>query len=213
MLSFLSTGLLIGQSWKDDNGITGKGPVVEKQIELDNFDQIGLAINADVILEKGPKQKVKIKAQQNIIDNITREVKKDSWSIKFDENVRNAKEITIYITLPNLEALSIAGNGNIIGKSPFNGMGDLTMNIAGNGDIEFSGSTNSLSINIAGNGDIRAERLKAENCEVSIAGNGDCYISVDKDLSVSIVGSGDVNYKGSPRIKSSVIGSGDINSL
>lgn len=212
-LLVFGSSTIFAQSWKNSGKISGEGPVVKRELNLDKFEKIGLAINAKVILEQGSQQKVTIEAQQNIINNIETKINKNSWSIKFDEKVSSHDAIKIYITMPTIKGLAIAGNGDIEGRTPFNGIEKLDISIAGNGDVDLAGSSEILNISIAGNGDVQVADFKAGDCQVSIAGSGDCFVHVTDNLKVSIAGSGDVNYKGSPRIKSSVAGSGSISSL
>ena len=212
-ISLISTAFLTAQNWGGNGKIVGEGPTVEKELQLDDFKKIGLSINAKVYLKKGKQQKVTIEAQQNIIDNIKTEVRRDSWEIKFEEKVKNYSTVIINITMPTVEGLAIAGSGSIIGQDSFEGLDEIDFSIAGSGDIDFAGSAKELKISIAGSGDIKAEDFSVADCEVSIAGSGDCNISVNENLKVSIAGSGDVNYKGRPRIKSSIAGSGNLKSL
>lgn len=223
LLLFLSCALLAGnisaQKWDWGNGsrktITGEGPTVSKEIALDNFQSLGLSITADVRLEKGNRQKVVIEAQQNIIDAIERKVKGDSWNITFGDDTRakDFSKITIYITMPTVRALSLAGSGSIATATPFDGLDAISFSVAGSGNIVFAGSAKSAKISIAGSGDVRAEDLKVTDCKVSIAGSGDCLIDVSGTLKASIAGSGDVRYKGSPRVEISSVGSGAARSM
>ena len=190
-LSFLFVLGSSAQNWKKGS-ISGEGPVVKKELNIESFTSLGLGVNADVYITKGA-QKVTIEAQQNIIDNIKRNVKGDSWSIEHDKNVKKHEKITLWISMPTVESLAIGGSGAIISKDAFNGLNNLEFSIAGSGKIEFSGS--------------------ADKLEVSIAGSGNCSIDVDNDLEVSIAGSGDVRYKGSPKISSSIAGSGNVRSM
>lgn len=200
-----------GQSWKKGS-ITGEGPTVKEEITLNAFEGIGLGVPGKVYVYKG-SQKVVIEAQKNIIDNIKRNVSGGSWDIEFDKKVRDFKDITIYITLPAVDELAVAGSGEIIGKDAFQGLGDLEMSIGGSGKIEFAGSAKDVEISIAGSGDVDASELSTQSCEVSIAGSGDCSVGVDEKLDVSIAGSGDVRYSGNPRVSSSIAGSGSVKSF
>lgn len=202
----------LSAQWGWGSGIKGEGNRVTKILDIDQFTGIGLALSADVHLIYGKQQKVEIKAQKNIIENIERRVKNGVWSIKFEKNVRNMDPVDIYITLPEFDKVSIAGAGSIIGKDRFQ-LDDLKVSIAGSGEIELEGAAEDLNISIAGSGDVRLKELKARECKVSIAGSGDCEINVAKDLSVKIAGSGDVKYKGDPSVKSSIAGSGDVRSF
>ncbi|NJL77046.1 MAG: hypothetical protein HC892_20560 [Saprospiraceae bacterium] len=71
------------------SGITGEGAVVAKQLSLPTIKGLALSINATVHLKQGNQQRIEIKAQQNIIDNIKKEVKDDIWNISYKENVRD----------------------------------------------------------------------------------------------------------------------------
>lgn len=193
--------------------INGEGSVVTKTLKLDNFNEIGLAVVGEVYLSKGNTQKVTVKGQANIIDNLKTEVKDGEWDIEFDQKARNYEKLIFYITVPDIERLSIAGSGSIKGEDAFDNLDRLDLAIAGSGDIEFSGSARNVSVSIAGSGNVKVENLKTEDCKVDIAGNGDCSIEVTDALSVSIAGSGDVKYKGSPRLSTSIAGSGRVRQM
>jgi hypothetical protein len=194
--------------------ITGQGPKVKKELKLSSFQSIGLGVKGTVYLTKGP-QKVTIEGQENIIDELEKDVENGSWNIGFGnyKKVRNYDELTIYISLPTVEKLSIGGSGAIIAKDAFEDLGELGLSIGGSGTIEFKGSADSAKISIAGSGDVRASELRAGSCKVSIAGSGDAAVEVNGELNVSIAGSGKVKYKGNPRIKTSVAGSGTVSSM
>jgi len=209
-------------------GIHGKGPIVEKQLDLEDINSFALGIFADVILKKGKQQRILVVGQANIVNNIKTKVKKQSWSIQFEEPVKNCKELTIYITLPEIESISLGGSGTITSEDTFTaencdislgGSGDLQLNLdaqsistslGGSGTIKLAGQSDELHVSLAGSGDIYALELEVDECHVSIAGSGDVEISVADELQVSCVGSGDVRYRGFPRIEKSSIGSGDV---
>lgn len=203
---------LVAQNWWGKS-VKGEGPVVKETLNLDEFKSIGLGCSATVYVEKGSTQKVVVEGQKNIIDLLKREVKGQSWNIGFEKNVYSHDKLIVYITIPDVDALSIGGSGKIISKSSFENLDDLKMSIGGSGTIEFSGSAQNVEVSIAGSGDVKASGLRSETCKVSIAGSGDCYIEAGERLDVSIAGSGDVHYKGRPRVKSSIAGSGDVESM
>ena len=227
-LSILFTSNLTAQ-W---NSIRGEGAVVKKEISLDNFDGIGLAIPANVFLTQGSSQKVVIEAQANIIKNIETDVKNGTWKIHYDESVKRAEKVNIYITMADLKKISIAGSGDVSSKGAFKGMGDLAISVAGSGDVELmgdaknvdvsiagsgdvkmNGSARNIDVSIAGSGDVNLKALSAQNAEISIAGSGNCKVNVNGSLDVSIVGSGDVYYSGDAKVQSTVRGSGNVNKM
>lgn len=189
------------------------GPVTTKEISVADFHSIGLSIGANIYIEKGP-QKVSVKGQSDLIDLIDTKVKKGSWGIEFTKRVTNYDgKLEIYITMPTVKGIAIAGSGDVYGKSNFDGLDKFSISISGAGNVQFSGSADRTSISIAGSGDVDLTNLKAQTSKISIAGSGDADVYVTDQLTVSIAGSGDVNYKGSPKVKTSIAGSGDVNSM
>jgi Putative auto-transporter adhesin, head GIN domain len=209
--------------------IKGEGPVITKTIDLADFHSFGLGISGDVVLTQGSKQEVKIKGQANIIDNIKTKVRNNSWNIEFEESVRDYDELTIYITVPTLEEVSVGGSGNITSTNSFDNLNDIDISIGGSGnvnldfnakdvdvsiggsgEISLNGKGDDLTISIGGSGNVKAFDFQVNTCEISSAGSGDINVHVAESLEVSLVGSGDVTYKGNPRVKSSIVGSGDV---
>lgn len=211
-LLVLAIVALLNTSWAQ-RYISGEGSVVTKELNIDRFDEIGLAVVGEVYISKGNTQKVTVKGQANMIDNLKTEVEDGAWDIEFDQKAKNYEKLVFYITVPTIKGLSIAGSGSIKGEDAFDGLDHLNMAIAGSGDIEFSGSARKVSVSIAGSGNVKGEALDTENCKVEIAGNGDCTIGDTDALSVSIAGSGDVKYKGSPKVSTSIAGSGRVRRL
>lgn len=229
ILSTLFLVALTGLSAQKWLGIRGEGPVVKKDLSISGFDQLGLAISADVFVNQGATTKVTVEGQANLIDNLVTEVKNGKWTIKFRDNVRSMDGMRIYVTMPNVSSLGISGSGDIVVE---NGLrtGDLGLHISGSGSIKvpslqgsgveahisgsgsviLSGQAQKLEIHISGSGDVDALGLNASACAVHVSGSGDCTVDVKEALDVHISGSGDVRYKGQPRLMSKVSGSGSV---
>ena len=202
----------IGQNYNGPS-ITGQGEIVKKKLNVDNFNSLGLGINATVYLTQGSSHSVEIEAQQNIIDNLDLEVENGSWNIKGKKRIKDYKAVVIHITMPTVKALSIGGAGKFIGKSDFKNLEDLKVSIGGSGEVSLAGSATTTSISIAGSGKVDVRQLGTSSSKVSIAGSGDAFVDVKDKLTVSIAGSGSVFYNGKPSVKTSVAGSGKVESL
>jgi len=225
LLGFISTQ---AQGWRGQ--ISGKGPVVEKSLNLSEIDALGLSISATVHHMQGNSQQIRIKGQQNIIDNIETDVSGGTWNIRFDKNVRRHEPVDIYITLKEIDKLAVAGSGSIISEKGIEttditlsvaGSGDINldlqaskakMSISGSGNIRLNGHAGSTDISISGSGSVRALDFNTDHCTVGIAGSGNCEVDVKDDLKVSVTGSGSVLYEGSPSIHSAITGSGKVRS-
>lgn len=218
------------QNWSG-MGISGEGPSVTKTLDISAFSGLSLSISADVYLKQGSSQSVKIEAQQNIIDNLKKEVKNGVWKIGFDKNVRNHEKVKIWVTVPSISELGVSGSGSIFGEGKFSNLGNLAVSISGSGNIKFeadsknveasisgsgninlAGSTGASNIRISGSGNINAFDLAAQSCDVKISGSGDSSVNASESLDVAIAGSGDVFYKGRPSVHSKISGSGSVSS-
>lgn len=214
-------------------GISGQGDVVKQEIQLANIKGVQLAFSGDIILTQGSPQKIVMEGQQNILDNIKREVKEGVWKVGFEKNVRDIKPVKIYITMSSLEVASVSGSGNITSTNTFQNLGNLEIGVSGSGGVDLSvsaqeidaaisgsgeivlkGSANALDVGISGSGDVDAVELRTADCEVAISGSGDAQINCTGSLDSKISGSGDVRYKGNaPKVKASVSGSGDVREI
>jgi hypothetical protein len=219
------------QNWMKGT-ISGEGDVVKKEISLAAMDGINLVFSGDVVLMQGNTQKVIVEGQQNIIDNIKREVKNGTWIIANEKQVKNAKMVTIYITLPKLEEVALSGSGAIKSKGKFTGLSELEVSvvgsgninleydskatdlqISGSGEITLAGSTGEFNVNISGSGDVNASNLASTSCHVNISGSGDAAVKVNGELKSNISGSGDVRYAGNANVTAKVSGSGTVSKM
>lgn len=214
-------------------GISGKGDVVKQEIQLETITGVELNFSGDIVLTQGSSQKIVMEGQQNILDNIKREVKNGVWKVRYDKNVQSAKPVKITITMATLTSAAVSGSGDIMTTNIFSGLGEVDVAISGSGKIQLNlnataieaavsgsgnvtleGTSNSLEIAISGSGGVNAQDLKTGNCEVAISGSGDALVYCTATLETAISGSGDVKYKGdAPKVRASISGSGNVSEI
>jgi hypothetical protein len=213
--------------------ISGQGDVVKQEIQLETLKGVKLGFSGDIILTQGSPQKIVLEGQQNIIDNIKRDVNDGIWRVNYERGVIQSKPVKVHITLATLEEAVVSGSGHITGTNTFQNLGDfdavisgsggidlsvnagdVEANISGSGDISLKGSARTLEARISGSGEIRASDLQTSDCEVSISGSGDATIHCTSSIETAISGSGDVRYKGNAeKVKASISGSGDVREI
>lgn len=202
---------------------------------LAEFSRIGVGVPADVFVTQSSNQSVRIESNQSNLDKIELEVKDKKLVIKSKRNnTRYSGKIKIYISMPQIEALSLAGSGSITTQGKVTsenialsiaGSGNISSNsleaesvkvaIAGSGSINLSGTgiANSLKASISGSGEVHAKDFKAKNIKTAISGSADCYVSATEALKVSLSGSGNVYYLGNPLIDAHISGSGKVKNI
>ena len=200
--------------------------------DLPSFSAIAVEISSHVIIKQGSPQSVRLEGDAKDLDKIDTKVRGDELVIKTFKSSgwnNNLGQVTIYITVPDLESVAVSGSGDVTSdgriKSEFlelrvSGSGDIELEaeaeemeskISGSGRIVLSGNTGSNKVTISGSGRVRAEELRAKECTVRISGSGNCRIDVSERLEVSVSGSGNVSYKGDPKkVYSNISGSGNL---
>jgi len=232
ILAFMTSTLFTSCFIDDDNGlfgcVDGDGPSELRELDIDEFDEIVLTMDAEIILTQGDEQSVMVDGKPNIIDEIERDVHHRRWTIEPDDCVRDVGNLVFFITIPHLRMLKISGPGEIYTDNTFL-VGDMDLEISGSGeidmgleaddlDIKISGSgkillegiADEMDASISGSGDIRAFEFPVRDADINISGSGDAEVHVDEFLRIRITGSGDVYYRGQPALDISISGSGDV---
>jgi len=211
------------------------GETIKESRNVGQFSSISLVISADVYLTQGTTQKVEIEGDKNDLEELETIVADGVLKIgtknHFGGNIGN---ITIYITVSEINGLSVAGSGDIKAKSGLK-TDELDLSVSGSGSIDIkdlavrevsatiTGSGNigiesgqaqsELDVKVTGSGAFSGEGFAAEEADITITGSGSAAIWAVKELDTHITGSGNVNYKGNPQVNAVSTGSGKTHSM
>ena len=187
--------------------ISGEGSLTSEVFTLNSFSRIAFAVPGNLLLTQGATQSVEISAQPNIFNELIVRVVNDELQIELDRCVNNMTPLEIEVTIPDIEALSITGTGSINAQNALD-VDNLSLSIAGVGDITLIGNADVFDIDIAGSAEIHTFDFEVDDCQIDIAGQATVEVNVTDVLTVNIAGSGTVFYKGDPTITSNISGSG-----
>ncbi|WNJ20656.1 head GIN domain-containing protein [Pontibacter sp. G13] len=209
--------------------IRGNGNVVEEARELSAFHGISVGGAYDVYVKKGSRYAVLIKADENIIPVVETKVKDQVLHIRNSKGINKAKELSVYITTPDLTFLQASGASDVevldvyeaeTFKVVSSGASDLSfgvnaykldVTVSGSSDLKVSGNAKHLALSVSGSGDFHGKNLTASEGKVRVSGSGDAHVHVTEQIEASVSGSGDVYCVGNPRVSGiSTSGSGDI---
>lgn len=209
----------------------------ERTVDVGDFDELSLSIPANLYLKQGSSNSVTIECDDDIFDDIDFDLSGDRLVIERDGGWSwgsgwRKSEVTIYVTMKNLERLSISGSGQIESdgtlradelKLSVSGSGDmeldldaeeLSLRISGSGSIRLDGNADEAEARISGSGKVKAEEMDVNLFEATISGSGSCYITANEEIKARISGSGSVYYKGDPkRVIGDSSGSGKIKKM
>ena len=214
----------------------GEGEVTTEILSISDFSGVGLTFSDNVTIKQGATQEVKAIGHANIIERIKTSVSDNFWKIGLEDGNYTNYELSIEITLPNLNRLKLSGSGNLTAND-FTNQSDLDVALSGSGNINlnnFEGTTN-LDVAISGSGNINLNNFEGTtNLDVKISGSGDFVANDDisalsvlkvknsgsgeyrgfelsaESVTVSLSGSGDTELTATNLLDVSLSGSGDV---
>lgn len=190
--------------------ITGSGRALTQQRAAAGFTGVGLSLPGKLEIVQGDTEGVTVTADDNVVSDIETVVEKGVLQIRFRTGIRSvtSTRIRIVVNARTLESIAVAGSGDVL--APALQARDLSVSIAGSGDVKVGGRAESLQVRISGSGDVDARKLDAQRAKVRVAGSGDATVWARQSLEVSVAGSGDVRYYGDPSVTKKVAGSGSV---
>ena len=217
--------------------------------QLGAFTQLNLAGSPKVVLRQGSPQKVELEGEPADLARIKTTVSGGKLRIGIKNNAGKSSSdydgglldkmmgnnnirmgsVTVYVTMPEIDALSVSGSGSIKAADAIktdnldlavSGSGHLdlaqlqsaevTSAISGSGSIGVVGTASRHDVKISGSGHVQSANLRAEASKVAISGSGNCRVNATKTLEARIAGSGNIYVTGNPQINSSIAGSGHV---
>ncbi len=195
-----------------------RGPIVEEEVSVAFFSGIEHELRDNVFINYGPTQRVKIEAQSNVIEALSKKVENGIWKIYFPDKPKLYKNMKITITTPDLKYIGLNGPGIILSKSMMN-FDSLKLSISGSGNIDIDANIQKLHTKVLGNGDIflkgtaathlidiestgrvNSFEMESNEAEIMIPGSGTANVKVKDFMKARITGNGSINYMGNPTI-------------
>lgn len=200
---FLTNALVHGQSRETRN--------------VGSFTKIAFRYPGKVYLKQGSPQKVELEGSKDVLKEIETEVegsklvigKENKW---MDWSWGDDDKITVYITVPNIDGISVSGSGDVIGENRIT-TGDINLNVSGSGslslDVEASGD---IEADVSGSGDIDLKgKARTFDSDVSGSGKVNLAMNINGTADFSVSGSGKIEASGSAdNVKTSISGSGKV---
>jgi predicted small secreted protein len=196
--------------------ISGSGKLASETRNLSGFTSVTLAGIGNVYLTQGPAESIRIEAEDNLIPYFDTSVRGSTLKIGIKDqymgvSLQPTRPVKFYVTLPKIEAVTLAGSGNIFaGKLQ---AGAFRISLLGSGDISTDNlAATDLDIHLGGSGNISLGTVSASQVTAYIAGSGDIQLGIltaDK-ISSQTAGSGDITIGGKVNEQSTeILGSGD----
>lgn len=180
------------------------------------FTKISFRAPGKLYLRQGTPQRVELQGKQEILKEIETDVegnrlvigKEGNWTWKWSDN----EEITVYITVKDIEGISVSGSGDIIGETKIVA-GDLDLNVSGSGNMKIEAeASGEIEADVSGSGDLNLKgKCREFNSDVSGSGKVQMTMNVAEEADFGISGSGKIEASGTAStVKASISGSGKV---
>jgi hypothetical protein len=230
-LLFVGAVLLLfsATSCIDDFIIDGNGIATSEARLTRHFSNVKSEGDFEVHISSGADYDVFIQAESNLIPYIDTDVNGNTLRIHTQglRDLRNQLPMKIFITTPFIEDITQSGSG-IITTGYFEGehfnftvsgsgmietaieAGSVDGVVSGSGSMYLSGLAANGDFLVSGSGEIDAWDLSLRNCDATVSGSGNIWVTPERFLRANISGSGNVFYYGDPDVESHISGSGNV---
>lgn len=175
---------------------------IRQSYDLSGFDAIDIRGVYELEVEVGGDFSVSTSGRAKEVKGLKVYVENGTLVLDQDNGRKNKKwnderkGVLAIITMPALNELEIKG----VGTGDINGIDakSFELSIGGVGELELSGTCDTLEADMRGVGQIDARDLKCENAEATLRGVGEISLYASESVDVEAKGIGEVNVYGNP---------------
>jgi hypothetical protein len=208
----IAATVLVGDAFQSSPGseVRGSGVAATEARALPAFDGVELSGSNNVVIRVGPKQRVVVHADDNLLGRVTTNVEGGTLVVGNKPGSFSTKSpMHVAITTPSLRGITLSGSGVVSAagiESP-----RLTVALPGSGVIRASGRAERLDVALGGSGDAQLEQLIAGDVKVVVGGSGRTVVTATTSLDAAVSGAGAVLYGGDPaHVTTTITGVGAI---
>ena len=181
------------------------------------FTKISFRVPGKVYLRQGSPQKVEIEGKKDVLAEVETNVeggrlvigKEGKWS---NWNWRDGDEVTVYITMKDVEGIGVSGSGDVIGETKIIA-NDLDLNVSGSGNLKIEAeASGDIEGDVSGSGDLILKgKCKSFDSDVSGSGKVVLTLNIAEQADLGISGSGKIEASGTAAsVRTSISGSGKV---
>jgi hypothetical protein len=184
--------------------------------EVSTFTKISFRTSGKVFIKQGSPQKVEIEGSAEALEENKTSVEGGKLIIGpegkwLDWHWGDDNKVTVYITVANIEALSVSGSGHMVGQTKIT-CNNLNLDVSGSGSLEAELDAADVDADVSGSGDIMLSgKFKSFTSDISGSGEVKLNATITGLADFDISGSGKVLAEGSSQsVKAEITGSGKV---
>jgi hypothetical protein len=227
ILALLSSSCMLDMNF--GSGVKGNGEVVEETREIsEDFTAISASEGLDVYVSQDSNFKIRVEADENVIDLIGTDIKDGKLKVHAIENIGRATK-RVYVSLPDITALEANSGADLVGEGVIeadkvrlsaSSGADLKLELVADqvkadcssgADIRLGGRANLLYTDASSGSDIKALDMAAKICRANASSGADIKVQVTEELTADASSGADIRYTGDPTVKTLKSASGSVN--
>jgi hypothetical protein len=155
------------------NCVRGEGELASQKRSHEPFTSITLDAGMQVVVTQGSPRSVVVMAQENLLPFITTSVDESGLHVGANRCVAGSLPITVHVTLPRLDGVTVTGSGSVVATTPLEMTGErVALQVDGSGSISLPIEGANLRSIVNGSGSIRLKGAVPHH-SVTINGSGD----------------------------------------
>ncbi len=199
---------------------SGSGEIVSRESNVGNFTEIDVSGGFEVEIKKGTTQKLRVEADDNIIDDIETRVEGNRLKIKLRDgfNLHDA-HMKIFITAPSITSINSAASAQVetiddlsaeetirfkasSGSSIKAGLNApaVTADASSGAQIDLSGRTKNFTVEGSSGSSVAADNLLSENTTAQTSSGATLDVHASVSLTAKASSGGSVNYRGAASV-------------
>ncbi|HZK08804.1 MAG TPA: DUF2807 domain-containing protein [Bacteroidales bacterium] len=191
----------------------GNKNVVKQERAVTPFIKIDVNGAFDVFLTQQPATTLTVEADENLMDQITTEVRNQVLTIS-SKQIKNPTKLNVYISSPTIEFIRMSGASNLTGENTIQGQAldittsgatDLRLNVnvdvlsvnaSGASVITLSGTAKELLATASGASDVKASKLQVTDATADASGAANINVNALGKVHTTTSGAGDIDLSG-----------------
>jgi hypothetical protein len=197
--------------------IKGNGNVTEEVRQVADFNEIKVSRGMNVYITQGSPTRVVVVADSNLHEVIQTEVHGDVLKIYADENIRQAKEKKVMVTVEKLSGVEASSGANGYTQSQFSSQlmtlhassgANLTLDIntlnlnakaSSGANIKLAGLAKDAELGVSSGANLKGSDLKVESGKMTASSGGNVSATVIESLEARASSGGNIVYYGEPK--------------
>jgi hypothetical protein len=171
-------------------GIKGSGILKTEAREAEGFSKIDISNVVHLDWKPGSEHSVEVTVEDNLLPHLVTQVKGETLTVYFDENVDPTKDVMVKVTSPNLEALTASGATHSNLKNLDSDR--FTLSLSGASRCTITGKAAELVVDCSGASHLRGEELSAAVGTVAANGAATGHVKVRAPESVQCSGASNI---------------------